>query len=51
MLEQDFRKIDLNLLVVLRSLLATSSVGQTAKLLGMSQPATSRALSSLRQLF
>lgn len=51
MLEQNFRKIDLNLLVVLRSLLATSNVGQTAKLLGMSQPATSRALASLRELF
>lgn len=51
MLEQNFRKIDLNLLVVLRSLLATSSVGQTANLLGMSQPATSRALASLRELF
>ncbi|APX13452.1 LysR family transcriptional regulator [Tateyamaria omphalii] len=51
MLEQDFRKIDLNLLVVLRSLLTTLSVGQTAKLLGMSQPAISRALASLRELF
>ncbi len=51
MLEQNFRKIDLNLLIVLRSLLATSNVGQTAKLLGMSQPATSRALASLRELF
>ncbi len=51
MLEQDFRKLDLNLLVVLRSLLATSSVGQTAKRLGMSQPATSRALAALRDLF
>lgn len=50
MLEQNFRKIDLNLLIVLRSLLATSNVGQTAKLLGMSQPATSRALASLREL-
>lgn len=51
MLEQDLRKIDLNLLVVLKSLLATSSVGQTARLLGMSQPATSRALADLRVLF
>lgn len=51
MLEQNFRKIDLNLLIVLRSLLATFHVGQTAKLLGMSQPATSRALASLRVLF
>ncbi|RAI02137.1 LysR family transcriptional regulator [Acuticoccus sediminis] len=51
MIEQKLRKVDLNLLVVLRSLLATSSVGQTAKLLGMSQPATSRALASLRELF
>ena len=51
MLEQNFRKIDLNLLVVLRSLLVTSNVGQTARLLGMSQPATSRALASLRELF
>ncbi|MEL6287659.1 MAG: LysR family transcriptional regulator [Pseudomonadota bacterium] len=51
MLEQDFREIDLNLLIVLRSLLATSHVGQTAKRLGMSQPATSRALASLREVF
>ncbi|MEM1345024.1 MAG: LysR substrate-binding domain-containing protein [Pseudomonadota bacterium] len=51
MLEQSLRKIDLNLLVVLRSLLATSSVGQTAKILGMSQPAASRALAALRQIF
>lgn len=51
MIEQELRKVDLNLLVVLRSLLATSSVGQTARLLGMSQPATSRALASLRELF
>ena len=51
MLEQSFRKIDLNLLVVLRSLLATSNVGQTAKLLGMSQPAASRALAALREVF
>ncbi|MEL6751986.1 MAG: LysR family transcriptional regulator [Pseudomonadota bacterium] len=51
MLEQDFRKIDLNLLVVLRSLLATLHVGQTAKRLGMSQPATSRALGALREIF
>lgn len=51
MLEQNLRKIDLNLLVVMKSLLATSSVGQTAKLLGMSQPATSRALAALRDLF
>ncbi|MEM1044893.1 MAG: LysR family transcriptional regulator [Pseudomonadota bacterium] len=51
MLEQNFRKIDLNLLIVLRSLLATSHVGQTARILGMSQPAASRALASLRELF
>lgn len=51
MLEESLRKIDLNLLVVLRSLLVTSSVGQTAKILGISQPAASRALASLRKIF
>lgn len=51
MLERDFRTIDLNLLIVLRSLLATSSVGRTAKRLGISQPAASRALAALRMQF
>lgn len=49
--EQYLRKIDLNLLIVLRTLLETSSVTRTAQRLGMSQPAVSRALASSRLLF
>lgn len=49
--EQYLRKIDLNLLIVLRTLLETLSVSRTAQRLGMSQPAVSRALASLRLLF
>jgi DNA-binding transcriptional LysR family regulator len=51
MREQELRNVDLNLLVVLRSLLETRSVGRTAQALGMSQPAVSRALASLRDIF
>ena len=47
----DLRRIDLNLLVVLRALLATRSVSRAADALGMSQPAVSRALARLRRQF
>lgn len=43
--------VDLNLLVVLRALLAERSVTTAAQRLGLSQPATSHALSRLRDLF
>lgn len=43
--------IDLNLLVILRSLLATLSVSRTARDMGLSQPAVSHALGRLRDLF
>jgi DNA-binding transcriptional LysR family regulator len=42
------RNVDLNLLLVLRSLLETGSVTKTATKLNMSQPAVSRALAKLR---
>ncbi|NOY91442.1 MAG: LysR family transcriptional regulator [Deltaproteobacteria bacterium] len=45
------RNADLNLLVVLRALLETRSVTQAAAQLGVSQSATSHALSRLRVLF
>lgn len=48
MREVDIRRIDLNLLVVLRVLLDTGSVTRTAERLHMSQPAVSRALAKLR---
>jgi DNA-binding transcriptional LysR family regulator len=44
----DLRDFDLNLLVVLRTLLAERSVSNTAKKLNLSQPATSAALKRLR---
>lgn len=44
----DLREFDLNLLVVLDTLLAEQSVSKTAKRLGLSQPATSAALGRLR---
>jgi DNA-binding transcriptional LysR family regulator len=40
--------LDLNLLLVLRALLAERSVTRAAKVVGLSQPATSHALSRLR---
>ena len=46
----DLAKVDLNLLVVLRSLLETRSVTRTAERLGSSQPAVSRSLAKLRHL-
>ena len=51
MRELDFLKVDLNLLVILRALLQTRSVGLTAERLGLSQPAVSRALARLRSQF
>ncbi len=43
--------VDLNLLVVLEALLAEAHVTRAAKLVGLSQPAMSNALSRLRELF
>src|SRR5690349_617668 len=51
MREVDFRKADLNLLVVLDALLEERSVTRAALRLGLSQPAASRALARLRALF
>jgi DNA-binding transcriptional LysR family regulator len=51
MREADFRAVDLNLLVVLVALLEERNVTRAAMRLGMSQPATSRALARLRVLF
>ncbi len=45
----NIRDIDLNLLVVFRSLMNSMSVSETAKQLGLSQPAVSHALSRLRE--
>jgi len=47
----DLARVDLNLLVVLGTLLETRSVTRTAERLGMSQPAVSRALGKLRRIF
>lgn len=44
-------RVDLNLLVTLRTLLETRSVTRTAEQSGMSQPAVSRALAKLRRTF
>ncbi|WP_369985478.1 LysR family transcriptional regulator [Sinorhizobium fredii] len=51
MREVDLRGIDLNLLVVLETLLDEKNVTRAAHRLGMSQPAASRALARLRALF
>lgn len=51
MRKTNLRAIDLNLLVVLEVLLAEAHVTRAAKRLAMSQPAVSRALGRLRQLF
>jgi DNA-binding transcriptional LysR family regulator len=45
----DIRRVDLNLLVVLETLLLTCSVTRTAHALDMSQPAVSYALDKLRR--
>jgi DNA-binding transcriptional LysR family regulator len=47
----DIADLDLNLLVVLDALLRTRSVSGAARMLGMSQPATSLALQRLRKAF
>jgi DNA-binding transcriptional LysR family regulator len=47
----DLRAIDLNLLVVLRALLAERHVTRAARSVGLSQSATSHALARLRELF
>ena len=51
MREVDLRSADLNLLVVLNALLEERSVTRAALRVGMSQPAASRALARLRDLF
>lgn len=48
--EKNLRGVDLNLLVVLEALLAERNVTRAAARLGLSQPATSRALGRLRAL-
>lgn len=48
---EELFRVDLNLLVVLRTLLETRSVTRTAEQSRMSQPAVSRALRKLRQVF
>src|SRR5690349_10495014 len=45
------RSVDLNLLVVFQRLLEAGSVTAAAERLGLSQPAVSRALGRLRDLF
>ena len=47
----ELRRLDLNLLVVLQTVLETRNVTAAARRLSMSQPAVSRALSRLRVLF
>ena len=49
--DDDLFRVDLNLLVLLRTLLETRSVTRTAERSGMSQPAVSRALGRLRVMF
>src|SRR5690606_7251054 len=51
MREVNLRNVDLNLLTVLDALLEHRSVTKAGQKLGLSQPATSRALSRLRSLF
>jgi LysR family nod box-dependent transcriptional activator len=46
-----FKKLDLNLLVVLNALLDERSISRAAEKLFLSQPATSNALARLRQYF
>ena len=47
----DIRKVDLNLLVVLDTLLRVQSVSRAAEALDLSQPAVSFALARLRKMF
>jgi DNA-binding transcriptional LysR family regulator len=51
MQQTNLTAIDLNLLVVLEALLTTRSTTQAARLVSLSQPATSHALARLRGLF
>ncbi len=51
MASPELRAIDLNLLVVLRALLAERHVTRAARRVGLSQSATSHALARLRDLF
>lgn len=51
MLESGLRYLDLNLLVVLRTVVDTCNVTAAARRLSMSQPAVSRALTRLRTVF
>jgi len=51
MRQVDLRSLDLNLLVILRALLAAQHVSRAAEQLGMSQPAVSRSLKRLREVF
>lgn len=51
MRQVDLRKVDLNLLVVLDTLLEEKNVTRAGDRLGLSQPAASRALGRLRRLF
>jgi DNA-binding transcriptional LysR family regulator len=46
--EFDFRKVDLNLLVIFEAIYASRNISQAASLLGMSQPTMSNALARLR---
>ncbi len=47
----NLRRFDLNLLPILRALLATHSVARASEILGLSQSATSGALTRLRAMF
>ena len=47
----DIRSVDLNLLVVFDAMARHRSVNRTAEAIGLSQPATSAALSRLRSMF
>lgn len=51
MREVDIASIDLNLLVVLQALLIEKNVTRASRRVHLSQPATSRALARLRELF
>ncbi|MEL7690743.1 LysR family transcriptional regulator [Citromicrobium bathyomarinum] len=48
---RDLRKLDLNLLIIFETVYQTGSVSQAARVLGMSQPTVSNALSRLRAHF
>lgn len=47
----DLSRVDLNLLVVFEAVLEEKSVTEAGRRLGLSQPATSAAISKLRALF